>query len=156
MRDFDLRRLARRLIDDAVTLGEANQRGELLRRRVRVEVELQPDALKPCRHFFGYAQRASKIQIAFRVDGSFSNLNPYRSRHCTQGHSGTGCERLQQHVARAGHQSAASRPRVKTRFDERLSGFDLARNPLPDTALGLQGDERGLRTVAIALLEWAP
>src|SRR5215471_3211890 len=63
-------RLAQRLVDDAVALGEAVQRGELFGGRFGVEVEGEADALKAHRHFFGDAKSAAKIQIAFGAHGS--------------------------------------------------------------------------------------
>lgn len=61
VRNTDLWRLPKRLIDDAVPFGEAEQCGQLLFRRVGCKVELKADALQPNRGVLGDSKRASKI-----------------------------------------------------------------------------------------------
>src|SRR5712692_2156677 len=69
-RNADLGRLAQGLVDDAIALGQADQRRQLLLAGAGVQVEVQPDALKADGHFFGDAQRAPEIQVALGPDNA--------------------------------------------------------------------------------------
>jgi len=151
--DTHFRRLAERLIDDAVSLGEAEQGGELFFRRICRELEEKPDALNPDGGVFRDAERASEIQVAFRTDRTVTNLNTDRGGDGSQGNSGTACERLQQHVAGTSGEPVASCGWMKTCFNESFSRSDLAGNSRPDSSLSFEGHERGFRVFAIVLLE---
>src|SRR5262249_32676207 len=54
-----------RLVDDAIALGELEQRVELVRRRVGLDVEAQANRRKTDRRILGDAERAAKVEIAF-------------------------------------------------------------------------------------------
>ena len=71
------RGLAQRLIDDAIALGQADQRTQLIFGCVGVQVEVEADALKSNRRILGDTQSAAKIEIAFGSNRAVSNDDAY-------------------------------------------------------------------------------
>src|SRR5271168_431118 len=67
-RSFDRRGAPQRLQDYAIALGEAQQRGDLVRGRVRIEREFQPDIGEADGGLLFDAERAAEIEIALRAD----------------------------------------------------------------------------------------
>src|SRR3984885_5908259 len=65
------------LVDHAIAFGELEKLVELVLRRVSVEIEVQTDLSEADRRVLGDAERAAKIEVAFRM----------QTRH---GHSATG------------------------------------------------------------------
>src|SRR5438876_5114695 len=59
------RRLAQRLIDDAVALGQAHERAQLIFGGIGIQVEGETDALKADGGVLDHTERAAKIEIAF-------------------------------------------------------------------------------------------
>ena len=68
MRDTYRGRAAQRLVDDAIPLGEAQQRGYLIFRSIGVEIEPQPDVGEADRRIASDRQRAPKVEIALDGD----------------------------------------------------------------------------------------
>ena len=68
MQNADLGRMTQRLVNDAVSLGQTNQRSELLFGGVSIQIEIQSNLLEADGHVLGNAERATKIKIAFRAN----------------------------------------------------------------------------------------
>ena len=79
----------------------------------RVDVEAQPDLREADRRILGDAQRAAEIEIAFRRDRGAAKRDVECRGHRLQRHAGAGDERLQQHVAGAQFQPAATGGRMQ-------------------------------------------
>ena len=80
--------------------------------------------------------------------------NIERGRHRLQRDAGAGDQRLQQHVARAQLEPGAAGRRMQAGGGERAAGLDLAGDiGVVERALRLQGDDRGVRIVLVALLD---
>src|SRR2546430_1179852 len=83
-----------RLVDDAIALGELEQRVELVRRRVGLDVEAQANRRKTDRRILGHAERAAKVEIAFGRHLAGLEWNVERGRHRLERHAGAGNQRL--------------------------------------------------------------
>src|SRR5262249_10536737 len=132
--DGDGRRLPQRLIDDAVTLGEAHQRIELLVGRIRVQVEPDADASKADRCLFRHAHGSAKIEVAFDVARSAAELDARRGRDGIDGDAGARRQRFEQHVAGAGECAGAAGRRMQSGFHERLPGTNAAADAFANLA----------------------
>jgi len=93
--------LAQSLIDDAITLSQANKRTQLIFRCVALQVEVKAYALKSNRRILGDTQSAAKIEIAFGSNRAASNNDANRRRNGVERHTGAGNKRLKQHITRA-------------------------------------------------------
>ena len=60
------RRIAQRLIDHAIPLGQLQQAGELFFSGIGIQIERQPDRPEPDRRIFRHAKRPPEIQIPLR------------------------------------------------------------------------------------------
>ena len=123
---FNLRRLPERLQHDAIALGEPEQRVELVLRRVGIELEFEPDGGEAYRRVLCDAERAAKVEIAFRLDLARAHSDAHRRRDRFQRHAGAGDQRLEQHVAGAQLRAASSGRGMKPGDRKRPSGLDLA------------------------------
>src|SRR5207248_4867250 len=144
------------LVDDAVALGQREQRLELLRRRFGDELEPQTDRAEPDGRLAVDGHRAAKVEVSLGehttprhrdvpVDGDRAERHP-RARD----------ERLQEHVAGAGETAVTPARRVETRLDERLSGLHGARDAFgAQLSLGPQRDARRSRILSVPGLERA-
>ena len=148
-----LGRNAQGLQDDAVALGQLEQRGELLRAGVGVELEGSRIARKPTGASLATPSVPRKSRSPSALTVPLRTSMPERRRDRRQGHAGAGGQRLQQHVARAGLQAGAAAGRMQPGLDQRAAGLDPAGQAvLADLALGAQRDDRRLGLVAIARL----
>ena len=68
MQNADLGRVAQRLINNAIALGQTKQRSELLFGSISVHIEMQSNLLEADRHILGHAKRTTKIEIALRAN----------------------------------------------------------------------------------------
>src|SRR5690349_444643 len=93
--DRDGRRLAQRLVDHAITLGELDEAGFLIVVEFALDVEGEADVTKADRRLLGDAQRAAEVEIAFRSDAGFANLEAKGGRDCIKGNAGAGDKRLE-------------------------------------------------------------
>ena len=151
--DAQLGRPGERLKHDAVALGEADERGEILLAGVRVEVEAQADRAKAHGRVAVDAERAAEVEVALGVDPAASHVDADRRRDRAQRHAGARGERLEQHVARAQLGAVAAARGVEARLRQRPSRVDRARDALAEAAARLQGHDGGIGIVAVALLE---
>jgi hypothetical protein len=126
MRDADFRRVTKCLIDNAVSLGEPNERCELFFRRVGCKIKEKSDALNPNGRFLGDSERASKIYVAFGSNRSVTNLNAYGGCNGRYRDAGAGCKRLQKHIAGTGHEPVTASGGMKARLNKRLASSNLA------------------------------
>src|SRR5262249_5763556 len=143
-----------RLVDDAIALGELEQRVELVRRRVGLDLEAQANRRKTDRRILGHAERAAKVEIAFGRYLAGLERDVERGRDRLERHAGAGDQRLQQHVAGTKFEPRAAGGGMQARDRERAPGLHLAGDVgIIERALGLQGDVGGLRVALVALLE---
>ena len=68
MRNIDLGRMIKRLVNDAIPFRQAKQGSELLFAGVSIQIELQTNLLESDRDIFGHSQSAAKIEIAFSAN----------------------------------------------------------------------------------------
>ncbi len=66
MQDANRGRVAQRLVNNAISLGQTKQGGELFFAGIGVQIEMQSNLLEPGRHIFGNTKRTTKIEIALR------------------------------------------------------------------------------------------
>src|SRR5262245_6440577 len=143
-----------RLVDHAIALGELEQRVELVRRRVGLDVEAQANRRKADRRILGHAERAAKVEIAFGRYLAGLERNVERGRDRLERHAGAGDQGLQQHVAGTKFKPRAASGGMQARDRERAGGLHLAGDVgIVERALSLQGDVGGLRVALVALLE---
>jgi hypothetical protein len=64
------------LVDDAVALGQPDQRLELLGAGVGVQVEGQPDGPEADRGVLGHREGATEVQVAFGADRAPGHVDP--------------------------------------------------------------------------------
>src|SRR4051812_2874191 len=64
-----------RLVDDAIALGQPDERRELLLGRVRRQVEVEANALKSHGSVLRHAERAAEIQIAVGRDPCVAQID---------------------------------------------------------------------------------
>jgi hypothetical protein len=117
--------------------------------RVDVQIEMQSNLLKTDGHIFGNAERAAKIEIAFRANRGVAQWNTKSGRDYAQCNARASDQRFEQHIGRTGALPIATGRRMKTGFDARFSGFDFARHVFADSSFGPQCDQRRLGTLAI-------
>ena len=72
--------MRQRLVDHAVTLGQAQQRVELLVAGVAVDGDMQSNPPEADRNLFRNAQRAADIEIAFGLKRRVAQRDAERSR----------------------------------------------------------------------------
>ena len=65
MRNADLCRVIKCLVNNAITLCQTKQRRQLLFASVGIQIELQPNLPEPDWHILGDGKSAAKIEIAF-------------------------------------------------------------------------------------------
>src|SRR4029078_8358481 len=133
----DLGRLAQRLKDDAIALGQAQQSAQLVFRRIGVQIEMEADALKSNRGVLGDTQRAAKIEIAFGFDRAAANDDADRGRHGVEGYPRASDEPLKQHIPDARAQAVAAGRRMQPRDSQRLPRLQAAGNAFAQAAPGL-------------------
>ena len=68
MQNADLGWFTQRLVHDAITLSQSNQRGELFFAGVSVQNKVQSNLFKTDGHILGNAERAAEVEIAFRAN----------------------------------------------------------------------------------------
>src|SRR5262245_13047890 len=95
------RRPPKRLVDDAIALGQANELLELVFGSAGVELEMKSDALESDRRALVDAQSAAKVELSLGTSDPSAQLDPDRRRDGTERDPRAGDERLEQHVARA-------------------------------------------------------
>jgi hypothetical protein len=139
---LDFRRLAERLIHDAVTLRQLQQRRNLLGGGIGIERDIQPDRAEADTRVLRHTKRPAKIQIAFGRDRRVAQLDADCRRHSVQCHTGARHERFEQHVARAGQRAIAARRRVQPCFHQRTPGLDAARDTVRRTTRRTQRNHR--------------
>ena len=144
---------AERLEHHAVALREADERGEVLLAGVRVEVEAQPDRAEAHGRLAVDAERAAEVEVALGQDATAPHVDADRGRDGAQGHARAGGERLEQHVAGAELRAVAAGGGVKAGLGDRTTRVDRAADAVAEVSGGLEGDERGVGVVAVALLE---
>lgn len=145
--------MGQRLVDDAVALGQLEQRGDLLVAGVGVEGERHAQILQPDWRVLGNAERAAGVEVGFRADRGVAQHEAHRRGDRVHRHPGAGHQRFEQHVARAGAQAIAARGRVDASGDQRAAGVDAAGHALAQTPFSVQRDQRGIRVVAVAGLD---
>ena len=64
MQNADLGRVAQRLINNAIALGQTKQPSELLFGSISVHIEMQSNLLETDGHILGHTKCAAKIEIA--------------------------------------------------------------------------------------------
>src|SRR4026209_2055727 len=80
------RRLEEGLVHHAIALGQLQQLGQLLPRRLRLQIEAQADPTASDGRVLGHAERATEVEIALRHDGASVDGDAQRGRHRAQGH----------------------------------------------------------------------
>ena len=151
--DAQLRRPGERLEHHAVALREADERGEVLLARVRVEVEAQADRAEAHGRVAVDAERAAEVEVALGVDPAALDVDADRGRDGAQRHARAGRQRLEQHVAGAELGAVAAGGGVEAGFGERAAGVDGAADALAEVAARLEGHDGGVGLVLVALLE---
>src|SRR6185503_7268581 len=152
-RDREGGRLAQGLRDDAVTLGQLEERGDLVFRRVGVELEAQADGLEAYRGVLRDAERAAEVEVAFGMNAALLHVDANGGGHGAERDAGAGDERFEQHVARARAQAVAAGGGVQSGCGQRLARLDAARDAVTKRAIGLQRDDRRVRHLAVLRLQ---
>src|SRR6185436_5498747 len=117
----------KRLEHDTVSLGQLEQCRCLFFGRVRVDFESQAYRHEPDRRVLRHSKRPAEIQIALRQDLRSSEIDADGSGDRPKRHAGTGDQGFQEHVAGARRGPVTTCCGMKSGFDQRLPGFDLAR-----------------------------
>src|SRR5579863_4669272 len=94
----NLRTIPDGLIDHAITLGEFQQKIELVLRRRGIDVEAQANFGEAHRRFLVDAERTAKIEISFGSHDTGFQRHLDRGRDRFQRDTGAGDERFQEHV----------------------------------------------------------
>ena len=118
------RRPRERLEHDAVALGQAQERGELVLARVGVELEVQPHVLEADRRLLVDAERAAEVEVALGADRAAAHVDAERGGDRPERHARAGGERLEQHVAGAQLRAVAAARGMQPRLGERTAGVD--------------------------------
>jgi ATP-dependent DNA helicase RecQ len=143
-----------RLVDDAVTLGEAEQGLDLVAAGLGVEIEGQVDGREPDRRFLAHRQGAAEVEITVGGNGAALQVDLQRGGDGPQRDSRAGHQGLQQHVSGAGQRSVSSGGGVQARDGQGLAGgYRAADGLVVDLAVRPQGDHRPLGIGAVGLLE---
>ncbi len=153
MQNADLGGATQGLVNDAIAFGQTEQGRDLLFACVSVQIEVQPNLLEPNGHIFGNAERSTKIEIAFGTNRGLTERNAESSGNRAQCHTCASNQRFEQHVGRTRALSITSGRRMQPGFDARFSGLDFARDIFADLSLGVKGDRRCFRTLAILRFE---
>ena len=141
------------LVDDAVALGEPEQRVELFVRRIGLQLEAQPDRPEPHRHVAVDAERPAKIEVSFGVNVAALDRQLERGRDGAQRHAGARDQRLEQHVARAERRPVSAARRVQAGRRERTPRPHRAGDAFPERPIGAQRHQRRIRILAVPLLQ---
>ena len=72
--------MRKRLVYDAIALGRAQERRELVVGGIGIERDAEPDALRANRYVLGNPERAPKVEVAFGVQRGVAQLTPSPSR----------------------------------------------------------------------------
>src|SRR4051795_5500156 len=130
-RNLYRRTAAERLEDDAVALGQLYELGEAVLVGVVLHIERKPDCAEADRYvlILGHPERAAEVEVALSAHAA-GHVDSERGRDRGHRDPGTGNQRLEQHVARAGEHPRAASRRVQPRLDERPTGRDRARDVL--------------------------
>jgi len=147
------RRPGEGLEHDAVALGEAQERCELVLARVGVELEVQPHVLEADGRLLVDAERPAEVEVALGADGAAAHVELERGGDRPERHPRARGERLEQHVARAQQRAVAAGRGMQTRLGDRAPGVDAAADALAKAPARLEGDGSGVGVVAVALLE---
>jgi len=89
------RRMLECLEYHAVTLGQLQERFQLFRRCVAIQVKAQSNFLKTDRYLLADAQGTTEIEIAFGSDGAAPERHAQCGGHRPEGHAGTADQGLQ-------------------------------------------------------------
>lgn len=154
MRDHNLRWLAQRLVDYTIAFSQADQRCQLVGIGIGLQVKVKADGAKADRRFFADAQRAAKVEVAFRRYRAAAQFNADGRGDRAERHPGAGSQRLQQHVARTGGQPITTGGRVEAGRDQRLARLHPAGDALADSPLGAQRHQSCFGFFAVSGLEW--
>src|SRR3954451_14175696 len=142
-----------RLVDDAITLGEAQQRLDVLVARVSVEVERGANRRKSHRSLLVDAERAAEVEVAFDMHRASAQLDTDRRRNSAQGDPGARGERLQQHVTGTKQRPVTTAGRMQTCHRQGASGVDGTADAISERAVSAQRDDRGIRVLAIPVFD---
>jgi len=151
--DLDAPNRSQGLENDAVSLGQPNQRGALFFRSIGVEFKAQAEILETDRHLLRNGQGSTKIEIALGSDDSVPQLYLHGCRDRPQGHARTRNQGLQKHISRASQRSIPAHCRMRAGGDEALDSLDVARHFRPGVAGRAQGHQRGSRVAFVLSLE---
>ena len=153
MGNLDLRRSHERLVNDAISLGQAEERTELLFGRVRIQLKLQPNALETYRNILGDTKSTAKIEVAFGTNGSGAQVNSQSRRHGIERNTCTSDQGLQKHIAGTRTRSVPASGRVKSGFNQSLTGFYFAGNGVTELTFGTQSNARAFRVLPVPVFE---
>src|SRR4051794_30366399 len=148
------RRGGKRLVDDAIALGEAQQRFDVFISCVGVEIERGANRRKSHRRFLVDAKRAAEVEVSFDVHCASAQLNTDRRRNGAQRDTGACGQRLQQHVAGTKQRSVTAAGRMQTCHRQGASGVDGTADAISERAVSAQRDDGGIRVLAILLFDW--
>src|SRR3954469_8614228 len=122
----DSGRVAQGLQHNTVALGQFQQRVDPILRLVRSESKSETYLAEANRCRAVYSECAAEIEVTLSMHLATVQMKVESRRDCFQRDAGTGDQRLQQHVTRAGLQSAAARRRVQAGLYERAPGANFA------------------------------
>ncbi len=84
MRNVDLHRMIKRLVNDAITFCQTKQGSELFFAGVSIQIELQTNLLEADRHILGDPESAAKIEIAFGANRCVAQVDTESGGDCAQ------------------------------------------------------------------------
>ena len=150
-RDFDA--ATKRLIHDAVALGEPQQSVELLFRGRSVEFDVQPDRGKSHGSILGHTERAPEVEIPLGMERTPAKLDSQCCGHRTKRNPCARDERLEEHIPGAGQFAGPACGWMQSGFKQRTSRIHTAGNSLPQPSVRPQGDMRGCWITPVAILQ---
>src|ERR1043166_9257716 len=101
MQDADLGWMTQRLVNNAITFRQTQQRSDLFFSGISVQIDVQSNLFEPNRHIFGNAERTTKIDITLRSNCRAAQWNVQSGCDCTEGDSCASHQRFEQHISRA-------------------------------------------------------
>src|SRR5256714_14958515 len=126
------------MVYDLVAVSQREERGDLVFRRVGVELKAQADGLEADRRVLGDAERAAEVEVAFGMTAALLHFDANGGGHGTERDAGAGDERFEQHVARARGEAVAAGGGVQSGGGQRLARLHAARDAVAERALGLE------------------
>jgi hypothetical protein len=142
-----------RLQDHAVSLGRGNQLVQFLSGGIRIQIELQPDRLKPDGSVTVDPEGAPEIEVSFGPDLAL-DVKPPRRGYGAERHPGTGDQSLQEHVSGTGEGAVAAGRRVQAGLDQRPAGLDRTGHTRGrQRTFGAQGKHGFRRISSITILQ---